>query len=134
MGRRQTIGHQYYINNCLRPLVDEIKHQRPSYWTRGIKIHHDNGKLHIHKDVSNYLESEGIEIIPHLPNSPDLAPCDFLLFDLIKENLTNQSDSESLYDAVTKFMYSLNKEEYRKIFDKWIQRMQLCVDNQSDYF
>ncbi|CAF4211618.1 unnamed protein product, partial [Rotaria sordida] len=36
----------------------------------------------------------------HPTNSPDLSPCDFWLFDLIKENLTDQSDSQSLYDAV----------------------------------
>ena len=58
----------------------------------------------------------------------------FWLFDLIKENLTDQSDSESLCDAVTDFMYSLNKGEYRKTFEKWIERMQLYVDNHGDYF
>ena len=84
--------------------------------------------------MSNYLEAEGLTIIPHPPNSPYLSPYDFWLFDLIKENLTDQSDSESLYDAVTDFMYSLNKEEYRKTFEKWIGRMQLCVDNHGDYF
>jgi histone-lysine N-methyltransferase SETMAR len=94
--RRQTIDHQYYIEKCLRPLVDEIKHQRPSYGTRCIKIHYENGRPHIHKDVSNYLESEGLTIIPHPPNSPDLSPCDFWLFDLIKDNLAEQDDSESL--------------------------------------
>ena len=31
-------------------------------------------------------------------------------------------------------MYSLDKDEYRKTFEKWIQRMQLCVDKQGDYF
>ena len=31
--RGQTIDHQYYINNCLRPLIDEIKRQRPAYGT-----------------------------------------------------------------------------------------------------
>jgi len=39
-------------------------------------------------------------------------------FDLIKENIGNQDNVESLHDAVTKFMKSLRKEEYRKIFDK----------------
>jgi len=132
--RGQTIDHQYYINNCLRPLVDEIKHQRPSYGTRGIKIHHDNGRPHIHEDVSSYLESQGLTIIPHPPNSPDLSPCDFWLFDLIKQNLADQSDSQSLYGAVVNFMYSLSKEEYKKTFEKWFERMQLCIDNQGDYF
>jgi histone-lysine N-methyltransferase SETMAR len=84
--------------------------------------------------VSNYLELEGLTIISHPPNSPDLSPCDFWLFDLIKENLTDQNDSESLYDAVSEFMYSINKEEYRKTFEKWTERMRLCIDNQGDYF
>jgi histone-lysine N-methyltransferase SETMAR len=81
-----------------------------------------------------YLRSEGITIVPHPPNSPDLSPCDFWLFDLIKRNLTDQTDSESLHNAITEFMYSLDKEEYRKTFDKWIQRMEFCVDNQGHYF
>ena len=132
--RGQTIDHQYYIDNCLRPVVDEIKRQRPSYGTRGIKIHHDNGRPHVHKDVLTYLESEGLTVMPHPPNSPDLSPCDFWLFDLIKQNLNDQNDSQSLYDAVVSFMYSLSKEEYKKTFEKWVERMQMCIDNQGDYF
>jgi histone-lysine N-methyltransferase SETMAR len=72
--------------------------------------------------------------MPHSPHSPDLSPCDFWLFDLIKQNLSDHDDSESLHEARTKFMKSLKKEEYKKTFEKWIQRMQLCVDNQGDYF
>ncbi|CAF4676956.1 unnamed protein product, partial [Rotaria sp. Silwood2] len=94
--------------------------------TRGIKIHHDNGRPHVHKDVSDYLESEGLAKIPYPPNSPDLSPCDFWLFDLIKNNLTDQDDSESLHDAVTDFMHSLNRDNYKKTFVKWIERMRLC--------
>jgi histone-lysine N-methyltransferase SETMAR len=116
--RGQIIDHHYYINQCLRPLVDEIKRQRPSYGTRGIKIHHDNGRPHVHEDVSDYLESEGLTIIPHPPNSPDLSPCDFWLFDLIKDNLTDQDDSESLHNTVIDFMNSLNPNEYKKTFEK----------------
>ncbi|CAF1677290.1 unnamed protein product, partial [Adineta ricciae] len=132
--RGQTIDHPYYIDNCLQPLIDEIKHQRLSYGTNHIILHHDNGKPHVHKCVSDYLQSEGIETIPHPPNSPDLSPCDFWLFDLIKRNLSDQSDPQSLQHAVTDLMYSLSAQEYRKTFDKWIERMQLCVDNQGHYF
>ena len=59
------------------------------------------------------------------PNSPDLSPCDFWLFDLMKENLTDQSGAESLHDAVIDFMNSVTQDEYKKIFDKWIERVQL---------
>ena len=132
--RGQTIGHQYYINNCLRPLIDEIKRQRPAYGTRVIQIHFDNGRLHAHENVTLYLQSKDLTIIPHAPYSPDLSPCDLWLFDLIKENLADQNGSVSLHDAVTDFIYSLNQEEYRKTFEKWVERMELCIENQSDYF
>ncbi len=33
------------------------------------------------KDAFNYLESKSIIIIPHPPNSSDLAPSDFWLFE-----------------------------------------------------
>ena len=68
------------------------------------------------------------------PNSPDLSPCDFWLFDLIKQNRTDQSDSESLHRVVTKVMLSINKDDYKKTFDKWIERMKLCVYNHGNYF
>ena len=132
--RGQTIDHRYYIDNCLEPLTDNIKRQRPTCGVQGIKLHYDSGRPHVHKEVSNYLESEGITIVKHPPYSPDLAQCDFWLFDFIKQNIPDQSDSESLHQAVSDFMNSLSKEEYRKTFDKWIQRMRLCVDNRSDYF
>ncbi len=134
----KTARHQRrrenYINNCLQPVVDEIKNQRSTFGTDAIKLHHDNGKPHFHKDVLNYLELEGITVMPHPPHSPDLALCDFWLFDLIKQNLSDQDGSKSLHRVVNKFMKSLKKEEYKKIFAKWIQRMQLCVNNQGDYF
>ncbi len=132
--RGETVDHRYYIDSCLKPLVNEIEQQIPSFGTHVIKILHDNGKPHVHKAVLDYLESKDITIIPHPPNSPDLAPCDFWLFDLIKQNIDDQNDAESLHDAITTFMYSLNREEYKKTFDKWLQRMQLCVDNDGDYF
>ena len=115
---RQTVDHHHYINQCFRPLIDEIKRQRPSYGTRGIEIHYGNGRPHVDKDVSDYLQSEGLARIPHPANSPDLSPCDFWLFDLIKDSLTNQDDSESLHDAVIDFMNSLNPDEYKKTFEK----------------
>ncbi len=130
----QTIDHQYYIENCLQPLIHEIKSQRPSSGTHALKIHCDNARPHRHTAVSDYLQSEGFTIVPHPPNSPDLAPCDFWLFDLIKQNIGDQSDSDSLHRAVMDFMYSVDKKEYKKTFDKWIERMKLCVNNEGDYF
>lgn len=61
-----------------------------------------------------YLESESLMVMPHPPNSLGLSPCDFWLFDLIKQNFNDQNDSQSLYDAVVSYIHSLSKEEYKK--------------------
>ena len=132
--RGDTIDHRYYIDNCLEPLIEEIRKQRPTSGTHAIKLHHDNAKSHMHTDVVNYLESEGIKIIRQPANSPDLAPCDFWLFDLIKQNFSNHDSSQSLHRAITKIIHSIHKKDYIKTLDKSLERMQLCINNQGNYF
>jgi hypothetical protein len=67
----ETIDHHYYIDNCLEPLIEEIRKERPKSGTHAIQLHHDNARSYVHKDVSNYLESEGIKIIRHPPNNQE---------------------------------------------------------------
>ena len=52
---------------------------------KNIKSHHDNARPQIHKNVFEYLEGEKFVMMSHAPYSQDLAPCDFWLFDYIKD-------------------------------------------------
>ncbi len=72
--------------------------------------------------------------MPHPPYSPDLAPCDFWLNDYIKSNLTDQPNEESLVQEVHKVMKNIPEKEFKKTFDKLLERMQLCIDNNGGYF
>ncbi|CAF3134373.1 unnamed protein product [Rotaria sp. Silwood2] len=40
----KTVDHNYYIENCLKPAVKEIRKQRKSSGTKGIKLLHDNAR------------------------------------------------------------------------------------------
>ena len=42
-----------------------------------MKLLGDNAPSHIHSDVINYLTTERIIIMAHLPYSSVLAPCDY---------------------------------------------------------
>ena len=84
--------------------------------------------------TNNFLEREGVRIIRHPPYSPDLAPCDFWLFDEIKRHLDDQPDEKALETAITRILEAIPKEEYAKTFKKWIDRMQQCINNKGDYF
>lgn len=92
----KTINHNYYIENCLIPVINEIRKKEKSSLTK-CKLLHDNGSPHTHRDVVNYLEEEDIEIISH---SPDLSPCDFWLNDYIKGKLNDHTNEESLAHEV----------------------------------
>ena len=103
----ETMDHTYYIENCLKPVVKEIWKQRRSNGTKGIKLLDDNAGAHRHSDVINYLTEEGINIMPHPPYSPDLAPYDYWLNDYIKNRLTDQPDEKSLARSVSKIVKNI---------------------------
>ena len=122
------------IENCVKPVVKEIWKQRRSNGTKGIKLLDDNAGAHRHSDVLNYLTEQGINIMPHPLYSPDLAPCDYWLNDYIKNRLTDQPDEKSLARAVSKIVKNISEEEFKKAFDKLLERMELCINNHGNYF
>ena len=72
--------------------------------------------------------------MPHSPYSPDLAPCDFWLNDYIKSNWTDQANEESLTQEVSKIVKNIPEKESKKTFHKLLERMELCINNNGDYF
>ena len=129
----KTIDHDYYIDNCLIPVINEERKKEKSSRTT-LKILHDNGPPHAHRDVIDYLTEECVEIIPHPPYSPDLAPCDFWLNDYIKNKLTDHTNEESLAQEVSTIMKNTPVNELKKTFDTLLERMELCIENNGDYF
>jgi histone-lysine N-methyltransferase SETMAR len=132
--RAKTMNNIYYIDHCLVPALKAIKDERPSTGADRIRLLHDNARPHIHNNVHKFLETEGVKLISHPPYSPDLAPCDFWLFDYIKRNLDDYDNEISLFQAVQKIVQDIPVREYKKTFEKWIQRMELCIENDGNYF
>ena len=73
------------------------------------------------KIVKDYVEEQELQVLPHPPYSPDLAPCDFWLFPTPKERLAGKKIYRviDLAKAVFSNMRSIPKEDhccgYRKI-------------------
>lgn len=130
----KTIDNKYYIQNCLKPVVKEIMSQRPISGTDNMKILHDNAKPHVHYNVKKYLKTENLKLIDHPPYSPDLAPCDYWLFNEIKRRLPAQTDEKCLKSEITEILNSIPKEEYLKALKHYIERLKLCIKAEGDYF
>jgi len=129
-----TIDSNYYIENCLGPAFDEVKRQRPSSGLRGMKLLHDGARPHTSNATNNFINSSGIMLIDHPPYSPDLAPCDYWLFDYVKRNLNDEKDAESLTKSITRLLKNTPHSEYLKTFDKYVERLEMCISVEGDYF
>jgi hypothetical protein len=64
------------------------------------------------------LADKNITALPHLPYSPDLAPCDFWLFPKIKLTMKgNGFDTIPEIDAATKVrLRALTKDDFQSCF------------------
>lgn len=129
-----TIDHNYYIENCLSPAFNVICNQRKRSGLRGMKLLHDNARPHIHSNTRNFVSSSGIIEIDHPPYSPDLAPCDFWLFDYIKKHLDDEIDAESIESVITGILKKIPRNEYIKTFCKYKERLEYCILAEGDYF
>lgn len=70
------------------------------------------------------------------PYSPDLAPCDFLLFPILKERLASQKFDrvQDLAKAVKSQLDATPIEDYQGALFTWRRRLEKCVQVKGEYF
>ena len=73
-----------------------------------------------------------IKAVPHRPYSPDLAPCDFLLFPKLRS--CRYETIEEMKEAVTKVIDTLTQEDFRGAFQKFLERYNKYIAAGGDYF
>ena len=73
----------------------------------------------------------GIKTVPHPPYSPDLAPCDFLLFPKLRGR---RYETSEMKEAVTKVIDMLKQEDFHEAFQKLLERYNKCIAAGGDYF
>jgi len=82
------------------------------------------------------LAQNNITTLPHPPYSPDLAPCDFLLFPKFKTNLKGHhfGTVEKFQAAVTRALNNISSENFLHCYDEWQQHQNPCIQSQEAYF
>ena len=98
--------------------------------------HHDNASPHKAKIVKDYLEEQELQVLPHPPYSPDLAPCDIWLFPTLKKRLVGRKfyRMQDLAKSVFSNLRSIPKKDYAAAMEKWIARLRTCIKRRGEYF
>ncbi len=132
--RGKTVDHVAYIESTLKPLVESIKKVRPKCGTKNLKLHHDNARPHVEGTVVGFIIEQEMTKMGHPPYSPDLASYYFWLNSFIKDRLVEQHSVEALHTSITEIITSIPKFEYQRTFNKWVERMGLCIKYKGDYY
>ena len=86
----QTVNKEYYVE-VLREFRKRFRQKGTALFKLGqCHFHQDNAPVHNSILVTDYLIKMGINTVPHLPYSPDLALCDFCLFPKLRGRLMRQ--------------------------------------------
>lgn len=83
MSKENTINSNSYCLT-LKRLRIAIKNKRSGMVTSGVVLLHDNATPRFVKQTQDLLKSFKWDIVNHPPYSPDLSPCDYHLFGLMK--------------------------------------------------
>ncbi|CAF4956917.1 unnamed protein product [Pieris macdunnoughi] len=75
------------------------------------------------------------KLMPHPPYSPDLAPCDYLLFPNLKKWLGGKrfADNEEVIEAVNGYFEELDESVYRDGINRLEHRYEKCISHGGDY-
>ncbi|GFV75799.1 jerky protein homolog-like [Trichonephila clavipes] len=84
-------------------------------------LHQDKAPAHNALSVKRYLTDKRTPVFEHAPYSPDLAPCDLLLFPKIKSALkgTRFESMEAVKQKTAELLKALTKEDFQHCFDQW---------------
>ncbi len=136
--------HNQTINQTLfRLLLQDVwQHFRTRrgilYWTQRYRylLHMDNAPAHRGLTVRRCLEALEWRRLPHPPYSPDLSPCDFFLFPLLKKRLRGREfgDVHLLELAVTRELSNITQQQWRSCFIDWVRRCRKCLRFNGTYF
>jgi hypothetical protein len=77
----------------------------------------------------------GITRLPHSPASPDLALCDFWLFENLKTKLEGNkfTGAEQIMVKVNEILMEIPFHEFISVFDEWKRRLVECIDTGGKY-
>ncbi len=139
--RGGVIDSDQYILT-LGSFKEKIRRKRPNLWIRNAEgyrsflLHQDNAPVHVSAPTLGKFGEWGIELLPHPPYSPDLAPCDYALFPKLKEQLRGRRfrTLHQLQTATKDILNSFDTDFFEETIADLVTRWKKCVAVDGDYF
>jgi histone-lysine N-methyltransferase SETMAR len=121
--------------SLLERLKTAIRNKRKGLLTQGVILLHDNARPHTAHLTVEAIDNLGLEVLPHPPYSPDLAPSDYHLFGPMKKMLGGRrftSDIE-VQIAVRTWLAKQPASFFADGIQKLVSRWDKCLNVRGRY-
>jgi hypothetical protein len=98
--------------------------------------HHDNAPFDTAVSNNEFLAGKKHSCGSSAPYSPDLSPCDFILFPRLKNHLKGHhfGTLDNVQKSVTDELKGIPAEAFQHCYEQRKQRLRRCVAAQGYYF
>ena len=134
LDKGQTINSEYYCG-LLRRMREQLWRKRPGKMRMNPILLQDNSRPHVSNRSLQTIAEIGLQTIKHPPYSPDLSPCDYFLFPVMKKPLRGRkfSDLDDLKKEIKRWCRNQPTEFYADGLRKLQERYDKCVRLQGNY-
>jgi transposase len=129
-------NQDYFIDTVLPNLYSEKRRIARRKGLQSFSVHMDNSMCHNGAKITEKLEKRHIARPPYPPYSPDLSPCDFWLFGILKQKMKERGfqSEEQILAAITENWNELTSKDIQRIFHNWMERLTWVIANSGEYY
>jgi transposase len=123
------VNADFYCD-VVRRLRKNVPRKKPQNWqNKNIIIHHDNAPALRSFNDSPFSAKNNMTMVPHPLYSPDLAPCDFLLFPNLKLRMKGRrfETIEEIQEEYQRVLGTVPKRDFQGCFQAWQERWDRCI-------
>ncbi len=133
-----TVDTDIYIES-LKQMREAVRRKRPHLWRdQSFILLQDNASPHTSARTADYFFTVGMAetLWEHPQYSPDLSPCDFWVFPVLKSKIRGHrfEDIEDIKTTVRHTLKEIPVSEYQDYFDKLLLHYRKCIASQGKYF
>jgi hypothetical protein len=128
-------NQQYFIGYVFLDFKAENRSCRRQIPLATFWEHMDNSMCHNGSKVTSKFDKHHIVRLPHPPDSPDLSPCDFWLFGMLKGILKDREfhSHDEIEEAISMAWNDLTFDDVQSVFHSWMNRLRWVIEGGGEY-
>jgi hypothetical protein len=118
-------GRRFNAESHRDDILTELIRFRPEAGERYLVTHANNARAHTAQKCRTFCAENGLRPATYPPESPDLAPSDFVPFGYVKHRLQGIifPSGEELHAGIRDVLGEIPLETFAHVFDHWVERL-----------